>query len=54
MTKVRRSGTVTINGGGGMRADAPYGGPGHSGIDREGGEDSFHEFFVAKHLQWPL
>ncbi|MEV4152906.1 aldehyde dehydrogenase family protein [Nocardia salmonicida] len=49
-----RSGTVTINGGGGMRADAPWGGPGHSGIGREGGEEGFSEFFEVKHVQWPL
>ncbi|MEU1997313.1 aldehyde dehydrogenase family protein [Nocardia gamkensis] len=49
-----RSGTVTINGGGGMRPDAPWGGPGHSGIGREGGEEGFREFFEVKHLQWPL
>ncbi|MFE7416971.1 aldehyde dehydrogenase family protein [Rhodococcus sp. NPDC057529] len=49
-----RSGTVTINGGGGMRADAPWGGPGHSGIGREGGEEGLREFFEVKHLQWPL
>ncbi|MFW0793511.1 aldehyde dehydrogenase family protein [Gordonia sp. CPCC 205515] len=49
-----RSGTVTINGGGGMRADAPWGGPGHSGIGREGGEEGFREFFETKHMQWPL
>ncbi|MGM7649320.1 aldehyde dehydrogenase family protein, partial [Nocardia sp. JW2] len=49
-----RSGTVTINGGGGMRADAPWGGPGYSGIGREGGEEGFAEFFEVKHVQWPL
>ncbi|MDF3311334.1 aldehyde dehydrogenase family protein [Rhodococcus sp. T2V] len=49
-----RSGTVTINGGGGMRADAPWGGPGYSGIGREGGEEGLREFFEVKHLQWPL
>ncbi|MEV0063411.1 aldehyde dehydrogenase family protein [Nocardia sp. NPDC050718] len=49
-----RSGTVTVNGGGGMRADAPWGGPGHSGIGREGGEEGFREFFEVKHVQWPL
>ncbi|WP_216893519.1 aldehyde dehydrogenase family protein [Nocardia alni] len=49
-----RSGTVTINGGGAMRADAPWGGPGHSGIGREGGEEGLREFFEIKHMQWPL
>ncbi|MGV9674057.1 aldehyde dehydrogenase family protein [Nocardia sp. NPDC003482] len=49
-----RSGTVTINGGGGMRADAPWGGPGYSGIGREGGEEGLREFFELKHMQWPL
>lgn len=49
-----RSGTVTINGGGGMRADAPWGGPGYSGIGREGGEEGFREFFEVKHVQWPV
>lgn len=49
-----RSGTVTINGGGGMREDAPWGGPGYSGIGREGGEEGFREFFEVKHIQWPV
>ncbi|MVU81704.1 aldehyde dehydrogenase family protein [Nocardia sp. ET3-3] len=49
-----RSGTVTVNGGAGMRADAPWGGPGYSGIGREGGEEGFREFFEVKHMQWPL
>ncbi|RDI55995.1 aldehyde dehydrogenase family protein [Nocardia mexicana] len=49
-----RSGTVTINGGGGMRADAPWGGPGYSGIGREGGEEGLREFFEIKHMQWPV
>ncbi|MET9327569.1 aldehyde dehydrogenase family protein [Tsukamurella sp. NPDC003166] len=49
-----RSGTVTINGGGGMRPDAPWGGPGASGIGREGGDEGFREFFEVKHVQWPL
>ncbi|PKV96082.1 aldehyde dehydrogenase (NAD+)/betaine-aldehyde dehydrogenase [Amycolatopsis echigonensis] len=49
-----RSGTVTINGGGGRRTDAPWGGPGYSGIGREGGEEGFREFFEVKHVQWPL
>lgn len=49
-----RSGTVTINGGSGMRPDAPWGGPGRSGVGRELGEDGFAEFFEVKHIQWPL
>lgn len=49
-----RSGTVTINGGGGKRDDAPWGGPGYSGIGRECGEEGFREFFEVKHVQWPI
>jgi aldehyde dehydrogenase (NAD+)/betaine-aldehyde dehydrogenase len=49
-----RSGTVTINGGGGKRDDAPWGGLGASGIGRECGEDGFREFFEVKHIQWPI
>lgn len=49
-----RSGTVTVNGGGGMRPDAPWGGYGESGVGRECGEEGFREFFEVKHVQWPL
>ena len=49
-----RSGTVTINGGGGLRADAPFGGYRQSGIGREAGEEGFLEFFEIKQIQWPL
>ncbi|MCW2529076.1 MAG: betaine-aldehyde dehydrogenase [Pseudonocardiales bacterium] len=49
-----RVGTVTINGGSGMRPDAPWGGLGRSGVGRELGEDGFAEFFEVKHIQWPL
>ena len=49
-----RSGTVTINGGGGMRQDVPWGGPGSSGIGREAGEEGFSEYLEVKHIQWPL
>jgi aldehyde dehydrogenase (NAD+) len=49
-----RAGTVTINGGGGKRDDAPWGGYGASGIGRECGEDGFREFFEVKHVQWPI
>lgn len=49
-----RSGTVTVNGGGGLRTDTPFGGYRHSGIGREAGDEGFLEFFEVKHLQWPL
>ncbi len=49
-----RSGTVTVNGGSGMRPDAPWGGPGRSGVGRELGEDGFAEFFEVKHIQYAL
>jgi aldehyde dehydrogenase (NAD+)/betaine-aldehyde dehydrogenase len=49
-----RSGSVAINGGGGPRPDAPWGGPRHSGVGREGGEDGFRDFFEVKHVQWPV
>ncbi len=49
-----RSGMVSINGGGGVRADAPWGGPGSSGIGREAGEEGFLEFFETKHIQWSV
>jgi aldehyde dehydrogenase (NAD+)/betaine-aldehyde dehydrogenase len=49
-----RSGTVTINGGGGMRPDVPWGGFGLSGVGREGGEGGFLEYLETKHVQWPL
>ncbi|WP_026928342.1 aldehyde dehydrogenase family protein [Granulicoccus phenolivorans] len=54
VAKEIRSGTVTINGGAGMRPDAPWGGPGRSGVGRELGEDGFAEFFEVKHIQYPL
>ncbi|MGH2968729.1 MAG: aldehyde dehydrogenase family protein, partial [Solirubrobacteraceae bacterium] len=49
-----RSGSVAINGGGGPRPDAPWGGPRESGVGREGGEDGFREFFEVKHVHWPV
>ena len=48
-----RSGTVTVNGGGGLRPDAPFGGYRQSGIGREAGDAGFAEYFETKHLQWP-
>jgi aldehyde dehydrogenase (NAD+)/betaine-aldehyde dehydrogenase len=49
-----RGGTVTINGGGGDRPDAPWGGTGESGIGFDRGEAGFSEFFHTKHVQWPV
>ncbi|MEB3031805.1 aldehyde dehydrogenase family protein [[Mycobacterium] nativiensis] len=49
-----RSGTVTVNGGGRIRAEAPWGGFGQSGVGRESGDEGFREFFQAKHIQWKL
>lgn len=49
-----RAGTVWINGGGGMRPDAPFGGFGRSGIGRELGEWGMREYLEVKHIQWRL
>ena len=49
-----RAGTVTINGGGGLRPDAPWGGYGQSGVGRELGMEGVAEFLETKHIQWPL
>lgn len=47
-----RAGTVWVNGGGAMRADAPFGGYGRSGVGRELGEWGMREFLEVKHIQW--
>ena len=49
-----RAGTVTVNGGGPMLGDHPWGGYKQSGLGREGGVLGFAEFFEAKHILWPL
>jgi aldehyde dehydrogenase (NAD+)/betaine-aldehyde dehydrogenase len=49
-----RTGAVSINGGGFMRPEAPWGGYKASGFGREMGDDGFREFFEVKHVQWPL
>ncbi|HEY2298683.1 MAG TPA: aldehyde dehydrogenase family protein [Jatrophihabitans sp.] len=49
-----RAGSVSINGGGGFRPDAPMGGFGISGIGREVGRWGIHEFLEPQHVQWPL
>ena len=47
-----RAGTVYINGGGGLRPDAPFGGWGASGIGREWGKHGIREFLEPQHIQW--
>lgn len=47
-----RVGSVTINGGGGFRPDAPMGGVGVSGIGRELGWWGIHEYLEPQHVQW--
>lgn len=49
-----RAGYVTINGGGGVRADAPFGGMRASGIGRESGEWGVREFLEPQQIQWSL
>jgi aldehyde dehydrogenase (NAD+) len=47
-----RVGSVTINGGGGFRPDAPMGGFGISGVGRELGKWGIHEYLEPQHVQW--
>jgi aldehyde dehydrogenase (NAD+) len=49
-----RAGSVYINGGGGLRPDAPFGGWGASGIGREWGEEGIREFLEPQHIQWRI
>ncbi len=49
-----RSGTVTINGGGVERPEAPWAGYGDSGVGSDRGYEAFREFFIPKHIQFPL
>jgi len=46
--------TVTVNGGGPMLGDHPWGGYKQSGLGREGGVLGCAEFFETKHILWPL
>jgi aldehyde dehydrogenase (NAD+)/betaine-aldehyde dehydrogenase len=47
-----RAGSVYINGGGGIRPDAPFGGWKASSIGREWGTDGVREFLEPQHIQW--
>jgi aldehyde dehydrogenase (NAD+)/betaine-aldehyde dehydrogenase len=47
-----RAGSVYVNGGGGIRPDAPFGGWGASGIGREWGAEGIREFLEPQHIQW--
>lgn len=49
-----KAGTVTINGGGADRPDAPWPGAGESGVGIDRGMEGFREFFHIRHVQFPL
>jgi aldehyde dehydrogenase (NAD+)/betaine-aldehyde dehydrogenase len=49
-----RVGTVQINGGSPIRADAPMTGYKHSGVGSEWGEDGLREFLRPQHIDCPL
>jgi aldehyde dehydrogenase (NAD+) len=49
-----KAGTVTINGGGADRPDAPWPGAGDSGVGVDRGMEGFREFFHIRHVQYPL
>lgn len=49
-----RTGAVSVNGGGWMRPEGPWGGFRQSGFGREMGDDGFREFFQVQHVQWPV
>lgn len=49
-----KAGTVTINGGGADRPDAPWPGAGDSGVGVDRGMEGFREFFHLRHVQYPL
>jgi len=54
VAKRLRTGAVSINGGGFMRPEGPWGGFRLSGMGREMGDDGYREFFQVKHIQWPM
>jgi acyl-CoA reductase-like NAD-dependent aldehyde dehydrogenase len=47
-----RAGSVYINGGGALRANAPFGGFKASGLGREWGSHGVREYLEAQHIQW--
>jgi aldehyde dehydrogenase (NAD+) len=47
-----RAGSVTINGGGGLRPDAPMTGWGISGVGSEIGRWGIGEYLLPQHVQW--
>lgn len=49
-----RTGNVTVNGGGDVRPESPWGGFKRSGLGREMGEDGLAEYFETKHIQWRI
>ncbi|HEY3260328.1 MAG TPA: aldehyde dehydrogenase family protein [Pseudonocardiaceae bacterium] len=49
-----KAGTVTLNGGGADRPDAPWPGLGDSGVGVDRGMEGFREFFTLRHVQYPL
>jgi aldehyde dehydrogenase (NAD+) len=54
MAERLRTGSVSINGGGGLRTDAPMGGFKASGVGREIGKWGMHEYLEPQHVQWQL
>lgn len=49
-----RTGTVSVNGGSGLNASAPFGGYKHSGLGREWGAFGIDEFLEHKAVTWPV
>jgi aldehyde dehydrogenase (NAD+)/betaine-aldehyde dehydrogenase len=49
-----KAGTVTVNGGGADRPDAPWPGAGDSGVGIDRGMEGYREFFHVRHVQFPL
>jgi aldehyde dehydrogenase (NAD+) len=49
-----RTGAVSVNGGGGLNASAPFGGYKHSGLGREWGAFGIDEFLEHKAVTWPI